>query len=666
LEDAAVRLSNRLVSVLVWVSAALAVFYVLSISLAIYLYNVSLSLPDLGVNPDAVHTARTSVVYAADGQVIAEWHGEQDRTVVALKDIPDYMVDAVVAIEDRRFYQHDGVDIEAVTRALGANASAGEVEQGGSTITQQLVKILFTGSERSLARKLKEALFAFELESKNDKDAVLGAYLNTVYFGRGAYGVESAAQRYFGKPAAKLDLGEAATLAGIIRSPSRYGSTASVEETQKRRDTVLAAMVEQGMITDTQETEAQKQPLTFTASKEAGQVAPYFVEYVKQDLIDTLGAEKVYAGGLRVYTSLSPQLQAEAELATQQLSLPGDPEVALVTVRPSDGQVLAMVGGRDFKANQFNLAAQGKRQPGSAFKPFVLVTALENGVKADDVFDARPYSVRVTDGVWSVQNYENGFTADSMTLRAATDYSVNAVYARLIMQLGPAKVVKTAQRMGITTPLDPNPAIALGGLKYGVSPLEMASAYATIANGGVRVPPSGIVKVTDDAGRVVLSRSAESTRVLEPAIAEQAAAMLHEVVEKGTADKAKLPVWAAGKTGTTQSYRDAWFVGWADGLSTAVWVGDRTGQVPMTNVHGLAVTGGTFPAMIWRQYTQAALNSVVPVAGTGGSVPGQPPPILVECTVCDDTKLLANPRCPHKVQLYVPSESAPRETCTQH
>ena len=660
------RLANRVVPILAWVSAALAVLCVLSLSLAFYLYSVSMTLPDLGINPDAIKTARTSIVYAADGAVIAEWHGEQDRTVVAIRDMPKHLRDAVVAIEDRRFYEHDGVDLTGVARALGANAAAGEVEQGGSTITQQLVKILFTGGERTMTRKIKEALFAYELESKNDKDMVLMTYLNTVYFGRGAYGVESAAKRYFGKPASALDLAESATLAGIIRSPSRYGSTSasgSVEATTKRRDLVLEQMRLQGLITSEREREAVKQPLVFAPNTEAGKVAPYFVEYVKQDLIDSLGAEKVYAGGLRVYTSLEPQLQASAENAAAQLSLPGDPEVALVSVRPSDGRVLAMIGGRDFKENQFNLAAQGRRQPGSAFKPFVLVTALGQGVRPDQVFESSPYSVPVTDGVWTVQNYENQFAAGTMTLRAATDYSVNAVYARLIMQVGADKVVNVAKRMGITTPIAPNPAIALGGLKYGVSPLEMASAYSTIANGGIRIKPSGIIHVTDDKGHKVLTRSAETTQAIPPETARQAGLMLHDVIELGTGDKAKLPVWAAGKTGTTQSYRDAWFVGWAGDLTTAVWVGNRAAQVPMTSVHGIAVTGGSFPASIWRQYMAEAIK--VTSAPAPAAV-GAPPPALEQCRICEKSKLLANPRCPEVFETYLLPNLVPTETCKLH
>ena len=657
------RLAKRVIPILVWVSATLAVLWILLFVFALYVYRLSSSLPNLGVNPDAIQTARTSIVYAADNSILAEWHGEQDRTLVPLKDIPINLRDAVIAIEDRRFYEHDGVDLESVGRAFGANASAGDIVQGGSTITQQLVKILFTGRERTATRKIKEALLAYELESKNDKNTVLSTYLNTVYFGRGAYGVESAAQRYFGKSVSALDLSESATLAGVIRSPSRYGSPSSVDAAAERRDTVLQEMRMQGFITAQEEGVASKQPLTFASSTEAAQSAPYFVEYVKQDLVDTLGSEKVYAGGLRVYTSLEPNLQAFAEKAATQLSAPGDPEVSLVSVRSSDGHVLAMVGGRDFKTNQFNLATQGRRQPGSAFKPFVLVTALQQGVRPDQVFETSPYSVPVTDGVWTVQNYENRFAAGTMTLQAAIDFSVNGVFARLIMQLGADKVVQTAKKMGITTPLDANPAIALGGLKYGVSPLEMASAFATIANGGMRVPPSGIVRVTDDRGKPVLTRSLETTRAIPSETAAAAALMLHDVIEKGTGDQAKLPVWAAGKTGTTQSYRDAWFVGWAGDISTAVWVGNRAAQVPMTNVHGIAVTGGSFPASIWREYmTGATAAHNVPVA----AVQNVPPPSLVACRLCQESGFLANPRCPNVVETYLLSNIVPTETCKLH
>lgn len=663
LEDASVPLAKRVASILRVLTFALLVLVVISFTLGVYLYRLSLTLPDLRVDPDSLKTARTSIVYAADDSVLAEWHGEEDRTIVPFDKMPLVLRHAVVAIEDRRFYQHDGVDLEGVGRALRTNTQAGQVEQGGSTITQQLVKILFTGRERSLTRKVKEALLAYELESKNDKDKVLEIYLNTVYFGRGSYGVESAARRYFGKPASELSLSESATLAGIIRSPSRYGLPTALDATTKRRNLVLTLMREQSLISEKDERLAKAEPLVFAPSVEAGQVAPYFVEYVKQDLIERLGAEKVYAGGLRVYTTIEPELQTIAEKATLQLSAPGDPEVALVSIRPADGHVLAMVGGRDFKANQFNLASQGRRQPGSAFKAFVLVSALEQGVRPDQQFDASPYSVRVTDGVWNVANYENQITAGAMTLQAATDFSVNAVYARLIMKIGADKVVDTAKRMGITAPLEPNPAIALGGLKYGVSPLEMASAFGTLANSGVRVVPSGIIKVTDDQNRPIFERAIESTRAVNNETAVQASLMLHDVIERGTGTQAKIDVWSAGKTGTTQSYRDAWFVGWAGDISTAVWVGNRSAQVPMTNVHGISITGGSYPATIWREYmSQATKARSAPVTPADASVPaGQ-----VLCVVCSDSMLLANKRCPNTVEIYLNPALVPKSTCTLH
>ncbi len=657
-------LAKRVADALSVVAIGLAVLIVLTLGFTFYLSRLSASLPDLSIYPDGLPTPRTSIVYAADGSVLAEWHGQEDRTVVSLEAIPDYQRNAVIAAEDRRFYEHDGVDFMSLMRAAHVNVEAGEVEQGGSTITQQLVKILFTGRERSLARKFKEALVAYEIESKTDKNKVLEIYLNTVYFGRGAYGIEAAADKYFGKHASSLTLAESATLAGIIRSPSRYGAPGAEQSTLERRNVVLRQMREQGFISTVDERAARSEPLAFAPPHEAGQVAPYFVEYVKRDLVKRLGPQRVYEGGLRVFTSLEPDLQAIAEGSASLLSDPSDPEVALVALRHSDGRVLAMVGGRDFKSNQFNLAEQGRRQPGSAFKPFVLVAALEQGVRPDQVFEASPYSVRVTDGVWNVQNYENQVTAGAMTLQAATDYSVNAVFARLIMQIGPDKVVDVAKRMGIMTQVDPNPAIALGGLKKGVSPLEMASAFGTLANNGVRTVPTGVIRVLDDRGKTVYESDPQPSRAIDREVAVQASLMLHDVIERGTGAGAKIGPWAAGKTGTTQSYRDAWFVGWAGDVSTAVWVGNRTAQVPMENVHGIKVTGGSFPAQIWRGFmieaTKARGAPVTPAVTQ--SVPsGQ-----VLCTICEDSMLLANKRCPRTVELNLEPALVPKTACTIH
>jgi penicillin-binding protein 1A len=398
------------------------------------------------------------------------------------------------------------------------------------------------------------------------------------------------------------------------------------------------------------------------------------VEWVKQQLIDELGADAVFKGGLRVHTTLEPVLQARAEQAVKtHLGAATDPETALVAVEHETGHVVAMVGGRDFHEDQFNLAAQGTRQPGSAFKPFVLVAALEEGIRPDRVFEAAPYSVEVEDGTWNVQNYENQFTAGTLSLSAATNWSVNAVYARLIMLVGPEKVVDVAERMGIESELEPNPAIALGGLSHGVTPLEMASAYGTIAAKGVRTEPTGIVLVTDDADNTVWQPKVAQEQALDEPIAVQAALMLHDVVEGGTGVEAKLPnAWAAGKTGTTQSYRDAWFCGYAEDISCATWVGFREAQVEMTDVNGIQVTGGSYPARIWRTFMEGALQhqrtavepSAQPIEGASAPTTDAAGSALV--SLCPDSMLLANKRCPTPIEMYLDGGLVPESTCDRH
>lgn len=655
--------SRRLTSTLQTAAVVLTVILALLLGAGTYLYGISQTLPAVGEQVE-VRTPRTSVVYAADGSVLAKWHGEQDRTYVPLASIPVVMRNAVIAIEDERFYEHSGVDAEAIGRALRVNAETGGYAQGGSTITQQVVKLLFTDGERSLERKIREALLALELETKTGKDLVLETYLNLVYFGEGAYGVEAASQRYFGHSASTLTLPEAALLAGVIRAPNRYAPSKDVAVAQQRRDVVLRKMAELGYIDAAQRAEAVATPVVVTPARDVPEVAPYFVEYVKQSLIDELGAEAVFGGGLRVYTTLDPRLQAAAESAAYGvLDRAGDPESAVVCIDHGTGAVLAMVGGRDFSVDQFNLAAQGRRQPGSAFKPFVLVTALQQGVKAGDRFAATPYEVEVTDGIWKVQNYENSVTSGELTLASATNWSVNTVYARLIMRVGAENVVATAKAMGITSPLEPHPAIALGGLTTGVSPLEMASAYGTIAAGGMHVAPSGILQVQDDEGTTIWAPDRTPVRAIEGPVATEASRMLHDVVEQGTGSGARLATWAAGKTGTTQQWRDAWFVGYSGNIVTSVWVGYPEGQVPMTDVHGIRVTGGSFPAMIWKRFMDVAVPAAaarVPDPEADGTAV---PPGQSQITICTDSLQLATPLCPDTVTVLLTGPSVPRGAC---
>ncbi len=656
--------SGRWIRILKVVAAALAAAFVLMLVAGVYLYQLSRTLPDLESAPGAIAAARTSVVYAGDGSVLAEWHGEQDRKVIGIESVPKVMQDAVVAAEDPRFFEHDGVDTGAVLGALRGTGSA-------STITLQLVRMLFSDGSGGLTQKVRQALMAYQLEATTSKKSVLEAYLNMVYFGNGRYGVESAARGYFGKPAADLTLAESALLAGVIRSPSRYAPTSDPAAAKTRRNQILDGMRDAGLITSEQEVAAAATPVKLAgAAPDAGKIAPYFVEYVKQQLIDKLGAKAVFEGGLRVRTSLGPAVQRAAEEAVAGvLNGAGDPEAALVAIDPRDGRILAMIGGRDFATGQYNLAAQGRRQPGSAFKPFVLVAALESGVSPDRSFDTSPYTVRVKDGYWRVENYENGFTQGKLTLRAATDWSVNAVYARLIMEVGPEKVVDAAKRMGITSPLEPNPAIALGGLSKGVSPLEMASAFGTLASGGMRVPPVAVLEVANDRGKVLYQPKDKPERVVAQGVAAQASGMLRDVVERGTGVNARIGRAVAGKTGTTQSYRDAWFVGFTGELSAAVWVGYRSGQVDMTNVHGIKVTGGSFPATIWSRFASAALPAMASAASrpaSGEAAPSAPTAGLTRVRICRDTFLLANPRCPDVFDVDLEASLVPAQTCNRH
>jgi penicillin-binding protein 1A len=601
--------SSRATRIIKGLVGVLTLLFLVFAGSGLYLYGLYQDLPDVEFSEEGLPVARTSVVYASDGSVIAEWHGVEDRTPVTLEQIPETLRDAVIAVEDERFYEHNGVDVEAIVRAFRSNAEAGTIVQGGSTITQQLVKLLSGEGERTLVRKMREALLAYELEARTDKDRVLEAYLNLVYFGHGWYGVEAASQNYFGKAALELDVAEAAMLAAIIRSPGAYSPKIDPEAARQRRDLVIGKMEEQGYIDPATAQEARNRDIVLAPPRDMPEVAPHFVELVKQDLIDRLGVEAVFGGGLRVHTTLDPSLQALAEQsAASVLPSPDDPDVAIVCIDHSSGAVRAMVGGRDFEVNQFNLAAQGRRQPGSAFKPFVLTAAMASGLSPERTFSTAPYSIQVTDGTWNVENYEGAFPNTTLTLRDATVWSVNTVFARLVIEIGAEPVVEMASRMGIETTLSPNPAIALGGLTTGVSPLEMASAYGTIASGGVRREPMVVSRVADEQGGVLYEAETEATRVIPEALAVEVSKILHEVITRGTGTAADIGVWAAGKTGTTQSYRDAWFVGYSGNLVTSVWVGYAEGQVDMLDIRGTRVSGGTFPARIWRAYMSQAIE----------------------------------------------------------
>ncbi len=558
-------------------------------------------------------------VYDSKGErILAVLRGSQSRILVPSDNIAPLMKQAIVAIEDKRVYEHRGVDVHGIMRAVWQDVRNKRVVEGGSTITQQFVKNTYVKSQRSISRKLKEAALAWQLEQRWSKDRILTAYLNTIYFGNGAYGVQQAALTYFHHPAEHLGLAEAALLAGIPSDPARYDPVANPKAARERRDIVLRQMLDQGDITYRDYANATRarlpRPDEVRLSDTEGP-APYFTNYVKQQLIDRYGSGRVFGGGLRVKTTIDLNIQRFARQAiTKWLTNPNGPSAALVAVDPRDGSVLAMIGGNNYRKSQFNLAVQGERQPGSSFKPFVLATALRDGISPDSEFESGPVQIPLGDKVWSVRNYENS-DLGRISLATATEFSDNTVYAQLTQLVGPGAIVRTAKRLGITSPLKSYFAIGLGA--EAVNPLEMARAFSAFAYRGRRIDgatfgnrPRAISAVRNESGRIVDNNLPIGRPVLTENTAALLTSLLQGVVTGGTGRQAQLsdgrPV--AGKTGTTENYGDAWFVGYTPQLVTAVWVGYPNSLRPMlTEYHGDAVAGGTFPALIWKSFMERAL-----------------------------------------------------------
>ena len=558
---------------------------------------------------------QTTFVYDANGNVLAELHAGVDRETVPLDRVPKVLIDAVVAGEDRDFFTHNGIDTQAIMRATWADLRSRGAAQGGSTITQQYVKNVYVGRERSLWRKLKEAVLAVKLERKLDKDQILERYLNTIYLGRGAYGVQAASREWFDTDVAALDLREAAYLAGLIRAPEAADANRDPAEADRRRDLVLAAMVEEGYATPAEAAEAKREPVVAyiepreenRKSKVYGTGTEYFVEYVRAYLSERYGDAAVFAGGLRVYTTIDLGMQDAAYRAVYgTLDREDDPAGALVAI-DDRGAVKAMVGGKGFDRSKVNLAV-GKegggsgRQPGSSFKPFVLAAVVSQGYSLESALDSpsRIILPGADSGAdYKVTNYGGG-AHGMVNLIDATRVSSNTVYAQLIDEIGPDAAVTMANRMGITTELPAVMSLTLGTGE--VSVLDMADAYLTLATRGTRVEPLVVTKVTDSEGRVREENVPAREQVLSPEEADQVTFALRQVVEKGTGTSARFGKPVAGKTGTTQDNVDAWFVGYTPRLSVAVWMGYPDERKPMDRVHGREVTGGSFPAIIFRTF----------------------------------------------------------------
>jgi penicillin-binding protein 1A len=583
---------------------------------------VGKGLPDLSDLTPLPQAERTEV-FDVKGHRIAVLKSEQDRIVVPLSIVPQVVQFAVLAAEDARFYEHHGVDQRSIFRALLTDVFRGEQAQGGSTITQQLVRNAYPNlRERSVVRKVKEAALAAELERRIGKNQILEQYLNRVYFGGGYYGVQAASIGYFTRSVRSLTLAQAATLAGIIRAPETANPRQNPDETRRLRDSVLTRMVQLGMVKPDQAAQARAEPVRVAPKREAVTRYPWFMDGVKRQLLadQRLGrteaerSRRIFQGGLRIYTTLNPAVQDAAERAAANHRPPSGPDVALVSVKPKTGEVRAVVGGRDYNKSQFNAALQGGRQAGSAFKPFVLAAAMANGISPDSLWESSGWDTREVCGApWKVSNYE-GNGSGQMPVRQATWNSVNGVYGRLMEQLCPAKVVEMAEKnlgVALLRKQERAPSIALGAAN--VLPIDMAGAYATFANMGVYHKPRFVNKVVWHGKEVFDDSGDQGQQRIPPALAWEVNDVLKGVISNGTAVAARIGRPAAGKTGTTQDYRDAWFVGYTPDLATAVWMGNPKIEQPMLNVEGVRrVTGGSFPARIWRDFTSEVLQGVKP------------------------------------------------------
>ena len=577
---------------------------------------IASDIPALEPGSPTERVPQNGYIYASDGKtILAVLRGPESRVVVKSDQIAPVMKQAIVAVEDRRFWEHRGVDIRGIVRAVWADVRHKGIVQGGSTITQQFVKNTYVKSERTVRRKLKEAALAWQLERQWSKDRILTAYLNTIYFGNGAYGIQMASRVYFGKNARELTLPEAALLAGIPANPSAYDPVANPRAARSRRATVLGLMLQQELITRGDFLRALRAPMPRRQDvRLPGTRGPaqYFVEYVKQQLIPYYGSGKVFGGGLKVYTSIDLGVQQLAKEAIAKWLLDTNgPSAALVAIDPRDGRVLAMVGGSSFSKSQFNLAVQGERQSGSAFKPFVLAAALAEGISPQTVLVSKPTVINLGDKLWSVSNYEGSYLGP-IDLRQATIHSDNSVYAQLTELVGPRNISRIAHALGITSPLDDFFAIGLG--VNAVNPLEMARAFSTFADGGARVDttllgnaPRAVLQVVD--GKRTDMNKPKRRPILDPNANAILTSILQRVVSEGTGRRAQLDDRpAAGKTGTTENYGDAWFVGFTPQLVTAVWVGYPNALKPMeTEFNGDPVAGGTLPALIWKTFMQSAL-----------------------------------------------------------
>lgn len=556
--------------------------------------------------------AVSSQVFDSHGRLITTLHSDQNRLPIDINKVPQNLQNAFIAAEDNRFYEHIGIDPIGIFRAIFANLTNRGIAQGGSTITQQLAKNAFLSQEQTLKRKIQEAMLALEIEHKYSKKEILEMYMNQIYFGQGAYGIQTAAKTYFNKDVNELTLTQCAMLAGLPKSPNYYSPFNNLNEAKKRKNVVLDQMVKYGYVSAAEAEDAKNQDLGLSKSHQSKEADEYasFIDYVSQQVAKKYGDDALYKEGLKIYTTMDVDKQHAAVRAMR--NLPNNytdengltqPQAAIVSIDPKTGHILAMVGGRG--QDSFNRASMAVRQPGSAFKPFVYLTALQHDMTPDTTMNDQP----VTYGSWSPKN-AGGSYSGTMALSDALAHSVNTIAVQLADKVGTKNIIANAKKMGITTldAKDDNLAMALGGLTKGVTPLEMASAYGTFANKGVHVKPTAIVKILDRNGNVLedastLEKEETKTRVMSEREAYEMTTMLEGVIDHGTGTAAAIGRPAAGKTGTTDDNKDAWFVGYTPDIVTAVWIGDDTGSHSLGEIYG-----GTIPAEIWKDYMSSATS----------------------------------------------------------
>jgi len=621
-------------------------------------------------------------VFGADSSVVGEFFVE-DRALVPLEELPPYLVDAFIAVEDRKFYTHWGVDLFGIARAVVTNVRRGERVQGGSTITQQLGRNLFDMFENTLTRKIKEAMLAMRIERAYSKDEILEMYLNQIYFGGGAHGVEAAAQTFFGKKAKELTIGEATLIAGRPKNPRDYSPINHLDRALQRRKLVLTAMVDTGKLTQAEADSIDVQTVNVRPGKPGqSEFAAYFLEEVRQYLEERYGSDRIYRDGLKVYTGLDPVLQRAAEDSMEsQLSrmenwrgydetkasyqeavstgeATGPPaylQGAVVAIDVHTGLVRALVGGRSFKDSKFDRAVQARRQPGSAFKPFIFAAAMENGYTPADVLLDAPIVLDLPNGdVWKPQNYSETFEGE-VTLRHALNVSINIAAIRLLMAMGPAEAINMAHRLGIKSDLEPVYSLALGVSE--VTLLELTNAYATIAAGGMRGEPLLVQKVVDREGRVLEENAIYREEVVDPAVNFMTTSLLESVMNEGFGRNARVYGFnepAAGKTGTTDLCTDAWFVGFTPDLAVGVWSGFDEKKTMGAKMTGSAVSLPTWTSVMKTYYAHGHAEEFPEVPGVEYRI------------ICEKTGLLATEFCPRIRREVFIAGTEPRRSCDRH